>query len=952
MELEKLVVRIICGDSEKDKEGILGTGFFIDKSKVITAYHVVSNYDDLGDKIFVNPINVGDNKFYEAKIIELKKKSQIAILELNKEFDVHEVKFTKDYNIKPQKDQWSTFGYPKVRRRKGHIEKGLVSRLLSKLNSENTNIDLEISSTNINDFSGLSGAPLVINNMLVGVIIEQSEAAGKIISVGAIGITELKEVLPLRYCTENVYKVRLKELSFNHTQNEINKNVINKKYIKDIFVETGNLKENVRYFTDKLLFYYKLLEDIENFHFRNLNYYLRKFNLPIFKIEIEGELKINTNIFNINEKLDKVEAKIKYILSELNLLNTQIEEKFKKDIPPNRIFEFEQNLYKIENERIVERTLTKYLQKIRIMKARIFMIIAKAGQGKTNFICDFVSNFLYKKNFITLYFNAKDFNVFDIESYIYDVVFKKEYTIEEIKELLYEIRKNDNKDIVIIIDGLNESSNISEFMEKLILFIDEFKVNCKFILTCREEYFEDRYGKLVEHFDEKELYRNKVNNFNRDDIEKERLFYGYFKFFNLSIANIAENVFETLTEDTLLLRTFCEAYGDINGKEQIVLPLMYDIYKYDVFKKYFDKKFLVIKEKKFIDIENCEKCSYEKLLSDIAEYMIDNKQYTDIPKNTINSFANKELLKDIVDEDIVFREDIIIKKGLINKEELVINFTFDEFRDYLIAKHLLELFGIKNSTEYYDLIYDITNKPSEIIEGVQKYIFYQGKIYNDKDFNEILFKQDWYEKVFLNNIYSVEDKYILDEDIEKISRIFKKDIKCSSRIIVNLLYRYDIKYFNKLNTETLINIILGLQEDEVRDLVIPTFKELKSVYTFERKYMHFPMDDFLKFLYKLLDEKSNLDGYEYLFEFLIIIIGTSYQLLNVFVEYLRREPNSAANILFKFSKSNLKVLNINVQKIITDVLSKNKELNLSEDISKKLKLIYDKSRKNFNCRGL
>ncbi|OOM76473.1 hypothetical protein CLPUN_27050 [Clostridium puniceum] len=952
MELEKFVVRIICGDNEKDKNGILGTGFFIDRSIVITAYHVVSNYDDLGDKIFVNPINLGDDKFYEAKIVDMKEKSQIAILELNEKFDINELKFTIDYNINPQKDQWRTFGYPKVKRRKGHIEKGLVSRLLSKLNSENTNIDLEISSSNINDLSGLSGAPFVINDMLLGVIIEQSEAAGKIISIGAISITELKEVIPLKYITENIYIKKLKELSYKHTQNEINKNIINKKYVKNIFVETGDLKEKTRYFTDKILFYYKLLEDIECLTFRNLNYYLSKFNLPIFKIEIEDELKTNTNIFNINERLDKIEVKIKKILSELNSLNIKVEEKFKQDIAPNRIFGFEQNLYKIQNECIVEGTLTKYLDKIRLMKASIFLITAKAGQGKTNFICDFVENFLHKKNIITLYFNAKDFNVFDIENYIHDVVFKKEYKLDEIKKLLNESRTNDDKDIVIIIDGLNENSNIAEFREKLILFIDEFKLNCKFILTCREEYFEDRYRKLVEHFGEKELYHNRVNNFNRNDIEKERLFYGYFKFFNLSTTNIAENVFETLTEDTLLLRTFCEAYGDINENEQIVLPLMYDIYKYDVFKKYFDKKFMTIKEKKFSDIENCEKCSYEKLLSDLAEYMIVNEKYTDIPKNTINSFANKELLKDIVDEDIVFREDIIIKKGLTNKEELVINFTFDEFRDYLIAKHLLELFGVKSSTEYYDLIYNITNNPSEVIEGVQKYIFYQGKIYNDKDFNEILFKQDWYEKVFLTNIYSVEDKYIVNEDIEKISRIFKKDIKYASKIIVNLLHRYDIKYFNKLNTEILINIILSLQEDEFRDLVIPIFKEVKSLYTFERKYMYFPMDDFLKFLYKLLEEKGNLDGHKFLFEFLIIIIGTNYKVLNVFVEFLKREQNSAANILFKFSKSNLKVLNSNVQKIINDVLSKNKELNLSEEVSKKLKLIYDKSRKNFNYRGL
>lgn len=952
MNLEKSVVRILCGDCEKDEDGILGTGFFIDKNKVITAYHVVSNSEDLGDKIFINPINMGDDKFYEAKILDLKIKSQIAILELNNDFNVNSLKFTDNYTIKPEVDEWRTFGYPKVRRQKGHVEKGLVSRLLSKINSENADIDLEISSTKIEDFSGLSGSPLVINDMLAGVIIEQSEADGKIISIGAVSIKELRKVLPPEYIIENIYKERLKELAFNHTKNEIRKNIINKKYIKDIFVENGNLKENARYFIDKVLFYYKLLDEVESFQFRNLNYYLSKFDLPIFKIEIEDKLKVNININNINYILDEVNMKIEGVLSEIKLLNTHIEGEFKKHIPKERLFEFEQIVYKIQMEQWrIEQTLTEYLDKIKLMQANILMLTAKAGQGKTNFICDFVDSFLNKKNIITLYFNAKDFNVFDIENYIQDVVFKREYNINQIKELLNEITINDDKDIVVIIDGLNENSNIADFRQRLILFINKFKLNFKFILTCREEYFEDRYGKLVDHFDEKDLYRNKVNNLYTHDIEKKRLFDGYFTFFKISQANISKKVFDLLTEDTLLLRTFCEAYGDINRQENVVLPLMYDIYKYDVFKKYFDKKFQTIKDKKIIDIENCEKCSYEKLLSDIAEYMIKSKKYTDIPKIIVNTFTDKELLKDIVDEDIVFREDIIVKKGLIKSEELVINFTFDEFRDYLISKYLLELFGNVSDEEYSRIIYDTTNNTSEVIEGVQKYIFYQGKIYNNKEFNKILLNQVWYEKIFRNNIYSLEDKYILDEDIEEINKFFRKGIRYSSKIVVNLLHRYDIKYFYKLNIETLINIIFSLNDEEFRSLFIPIFVKVKSKYEFERRYRYFDTDNFLSFLRELL-QKQNVYDYRFLFKFIIMIIGVNYEVLNVFVGYLRKDPDTAINILFEFSKSNSKVLNTNIQRIIKDIFSKHEELNLSEDIYIKLRLVYDKSIKDFNHRGL
>lgn len=951
MDLEKSVVRIICGDSKDDENGILGTGFFIDKNKVVTAYHVVSNCDDLGDKIFVNPINLGDSEFYEAKIIEQKKKSQVVILEINKEFDVEKLKFVNDYTIKPQKDDWVTFGYPKVKRQKGHIEKGLVSRILNKINSENVDIDLEIKSSNINDFSGLSGAPFVINDMLLGVIIEQSEAAGKVLSIGAASINEFEDVIPEKYIISDIHKTELKKLVLEHTKKEINKNIRSKKYIKDIFVETSDLKEKARYFTDKILFYDKLIYDIENFDFINLNYYLRRFSLPILKIEIEEELKVNVNIININERLDKINIKINNSLDKLSELKSQLSDGF--NIQWNKKFEFQQISYKIQNEFYsVYNILKEYLDKIKIMQSTIFMITAKAGQGKTNFVCDFTENFLWKKEFITLYFNAKDFNVFSMEDYVREIIFKNKYNIEEIKKLLHEIRIKENKDIIIIIDGLNENANIAEFREKLTLFIQNFKIDCQYILTCREEYFEERYSKLLEYFNEKELYKKEIINKARNDIQKERLFYGYFHFFNLSFTNISNKVFEVLTEDTLLLRTFCEAYGDANSDKKITLPTMHDIYKYDVFKTYFDKKFINIKENKVKDAETCEKSSYEKILSDIAKYMIDNKKYSDISKVQINSFVNEQLLKEIIDEDIVFREDIIIKKGLREKEELVINFTFDEFRDYLIANYLLELFGTIENDEYFNLINDITNNPSEVIEGVQKYLFYQGKVYNDEEFNKLLFNQIWYENVFLENIYSLEEKYILDEDIDKLYTIFKKGIKYSAVIINNLIYRYSVQYFSKLNIQTLIDMILRLKEDEFRDLIIPVFKKSRGEYDFQRIYEYFPVDDFLNSLSEILNENIEVNMFGSLFEFLIILVGINYKVINIFEKYFSKCPDKAVDNILRYLKYNSRIINLNIEKIIKDILSKARQMQLDADICSKLQLIIDQHRTNSKYRGL
>ncbi|WMJ81440.1 tetratricopeptide repeat protein [Clostridium sp. MB40-C1] len=212
MDFEKYVVRVVCSEcapdfnDTKNIDGILGTGFFIDKNKIITAYHVISNHFDLGDNVYINPINLEDKKFYEAKVITEKDQSQIAILELTEEFEITILKFTGNYRINYLADKWLTFGHPKLRWKKGHIQRGIVSRKLNKLNSCNTDIDLELSSSAIPDFSGMSGSPLFIENMLIGVIIEQAEVVGKAISLAAVSINEFSKAIPSEYIEKLEYK--------------------------------------------------------------------------------------------------------------------------------------------------------------------------------------------------------------------------------------------------------------------------------------------------------------------------------------------------------------------------------------------------------------------------------------------------------------------------------------------------------------------------------------------------------------------------------------------------------------------------------------------------------------------------------------------------------------------------------------------------------------------------
>ena len=86
------------------------------------------------------------------------------------------------------------------------------------------------------------------------------------------------------------------------------------------------------------------------------------------------------------------------------------------------------------------------------------------------------------------------------------------------------------------------------------------------------------------------------------------------------------------------------------------------------------------------------------VICEVVKQMISTKNYEDIPIQKIieNKQISKNVLLKLVDENIFFRRDIKNKSGVLLDKE-VISFTFDEFRDYLIADYLINILFTENS---------------------------------------------------------------------------------------------------------------------------------------------------------------------------------------------------------------------------------------------------------------
>ena len=147
--------------------------------------------------------------------------------------------------------------------------------------------------------------------------------------------------------------------------------------------------------------------------------------------------------------------------------------------------------------------LNEAVSQINLCLARVLLVTSMAGQGKTNFVCDFVDNFCSKFKVPVIFIPGRELNGItnhSIVSYITNNRYLKD--IDDKYQLLSffnEIASKINKPFLIVIDGINEIKNLELFNNVLSDFIDtttQYQY-VKIVLTCRSEFFEKKYASLM-----------------------------------------------------------------------------------------------------------------------------------------------------------------------------------------------------------------------------------------------------------------------------------------------------------------------------------------------------------------------------------------------------------------------------------------------------------------------
>lgn len=688
------------------------------------------------------------------------------------------------------------------------------------------------------------------------------------------------------------------------------------KYIPEIYTEFADIKEIGRFFSDPCKFWNKLIDLLEITDFSNLCEFLNEFKIYNFEFNLPSELKRNiplSELYFTSQTLDNfLELKIKEIkeIQELLLdLNTI------QSIPLDLRYKFNHMKYKFW-------TLINYTDKLEklkrlnnAIKSRIFVVTSSAAKGKTNFLCDISENFLLRCKIPFFFVNASELDELnEISSCFLDLVYRGSnctdlHSFGTSYQLDFE---NRSAVFVILIDGLNEVVNIDSFRRKLISFI-EFSLKydfIKLILTCRDEYFEQLFCNFEmlprdSIFIEKD-FSQKIRENNQNELWDK-----YLEHFDVTIRKCNIKVYDKLTKNPLLLRIFCEVN---KGK---TIDSLNDLYTTDLFKEYFDRIIGNISASKSADMNLYvnKNAIIIKVFKTLVEFIILNRKYLNIKVEDLNfnEFEIKELNK-IINEDILLKKELESNDILSTSNE-VISFTFDEFRDFLISNQLVYNLYENNRDLFEEFLDEAITNDYTIFEGVSKYLFYLCK----KEGNELILQklelQPWFDSIFVREIFNIEEKYILSEEISRLKLIFLEGRPYHDKLLINLSNRLDMKKDKVLNVSILFEILKSISEEQYESLIISHFTLDNS-----ESRSKINLDGYFGALEEDLREYSiNNDINHNKFKLLIVFMGgcgpITEKACHLFSMYSKQYPERSKNIIEEFKEigiSNIKK-NVNIE---------------------------------------
>jgi len=501
-----------------------------------------------------------------------------------------------------------------------------------------------------------------------------------------------------------------------------------------------------------------------------------------------------------------------------------------------------QRLQDLENEhrKIVDllrqniSTVEKLLNTFKIIATQFLIIVEKAGYGKTNLLCDFCNRLIKDKEYPVLFLSGR-MNILDeysIERYLLkaleiDGVFS---SFNEFLEALNGILATENKLALIAIDGINENRNIDLFNEALASFLNKVSQfpRVKVVITCRDVYFDfftfqDRVKNLA-------TVRGMMGEYKYQElitaIKK------YFDFYKIQCSFSYE--VEQHLSNPLLLRFFCEAYGDLTRTERIELGYFEELRMRELFETYLTKKYEFMKDRRPTKFRD-EYILSTKLVK-LGEHMFENgRDYLEYEEVSgileENTESEDSLYLQVLSEEIILEERPVENRKLIY-------FTYEYFLEFIVAKYLTAIYDRDPSL--------LKRKIQELMDGTNMFprshgalAFLCNILKEDFDFNlwEYNRNNPVIAEACLDGIMSLEENSVDKQTLSYIAEVFHINRELSTKVI-DILMNSSRSSIRKTNITLLPKILAGLSKKDL-DLSFGLYsiENVKKVDSFLREFV-------------------------------------------------------------------------------------------------------------------
>ena len=649
------------------------------------------------------------------------------------------------------------------------------------------------------------------------------------------------------------------------------------RYIPGVFVETREMKQLCRCFCHPALFFSRSVDSMRLLGFPTWNRFMDRAGLPPLAVPDLSGICGTAGLQSVEAASAAASTSF---LPLLNVLRAYHEdrrsEQLRNNIPPIKRPFFDENVHVLRNDlHGLSYTLDPLVEELRMPSKHVFMLTGRAGQGKTNLLCDFVENFLFKHDIPCAFLSARALGLkqgSDLAQTICDHLFEKKLaSLAEAARLLSTESLRSNKPFVLIIDGLNEHRDIQLFSQQLELVVDQLLqypgIRCLF--SCRSEFFDLRFSNFTTGHLASEVFLGQATETRLDPEEREELIKLYFAFFGVDGTRVAEGVQGQLAQDTLLLRFFCETYGSRGKDPDYVQPAIPHLYRGELFALYLSQK-LQKADRFFQTISTAvspliASHSLRRVLDICLEHMISTGQFGNVPTTLIPDELQRALYS-LLDEELIIRRDPAGTQESGSATE-TINFTFDEFRDYMLAQYLVCRVFQRGESEFAAAVAKIDPERSQSVEGLKRFLFYASRKDGDTAFHDFYKDHAWYADAYPSEVFNLDPRQLATADRNAMTQILQKRDYTAAELARQLAVRWSSRYYPVLNIQLLMDFVKSQDRADYEFVFLQTF--VSSRYGEDRSILA----ECCKFVGKhVTDLSHDFETYRELLQFLALLL--------------------------------------------------------------------------------